>query len=732
MSRRSLILCLVALAVLILGTGAAVAFLYSGTDGKKDRKEIRGDRDAGFALLSAVPSDAVMLACFSNAGAAPSGTYGDIVLPHSSAKSEAVVSMHYSGKLMPLYVFDAGKAADAPSEDASALIEAVRSAGFLAEYCNCATMSSGKISQRSVVLASASETLLKSAVRHLSKSVSVMDAPGFAEAASAAGGDNLLFVSNPYADKLLPAVLTRTYAAYSGFISRLSDWMVMDMDFASDHTSFIGTAVHDGDLSRYVNVLEKTVPGTSSLSAMLPSYTSFAASIPTSDVEAYAAAYRQYLDSRQSMQKNSARQKELAGKLGISPMDFFKAIRLKEVAVASFSSGGSVESVNLMKAGDIVPSVVFKGTDVVSLKDYKPAIHSWPYSGFAASVFGDLFALEDESCFTCIGDWIVSGSMKAVDEYVSGKALEYTLKEYMADASAGDPLAAEKNAFVSYFSFNSDHTSLDRIFKDAFLAAFSDVFTGAEYCPAVLRVTPGKNGLALKADIMKLALQKTKAPVFERDTVVVVPKGPFEVRNSGTGKMNRFYQNSHLSICLSEDGRDLWGVPFDKPLCGTAWNVDYYANGKLQILFGAGREIYMIDRLGRYVSGFPVRLEKDILLGPDVYDFNGTKKYNIMVLHKDNTLEMYNLKGQKPSSWKGIHAPETVKSLPERIISGGKSFWVVRTSIRTLIYPFYGGAPLTSFEGDQMIRPDSEVKAVDASSVEVTCYDGRTRTVSLK
>jgi hypothetical protein len=167
-------------------------------------------------------------------------------------------------------------------------------------------------------------------------------------------------------------------------------------------------------------------------------------------------------------------------------------------------------------------------------------------------------------------------------------------------------------------------------------------------------------------------------------------------------------------------------------LCGTAWNVDYYANGKLQILFGAGREIYMIDRLGRYVSGFPVRLEKDILLGPDVYDFNGTKKYNIMVLHKDNTLEMYNLKGQKPSSWKGIHAPETVKSLPERIIAGGKSFWVVRTSIRTLIYPFYGGAALTSFEGDQMIRPDSEVKAVDASSVEVTCYDGRTRTVSLK
>ena len=142
--------------------------------------------------------------------------------------------------------------------------------------------------------------------------------------------------------------------------------------------------------------------------------------------------------------------------------------------------------------------------------------------------------------------------------------------------------------------------------------------------------------------------------------------------------------------------------------------------------------IYLIDRLGRYVSGFPVDLKKEILIGPDVYDFNGTKKYNIMVLHKDNTLEMYNMKGEKPSSWKGIRAEETIKSLPERISVGGSSFWVVRTSVQTLIYPFYGGEPLTKFSGDQMIRPDSEIKVVDGTTVETVCYDGKRRTVKVK
>ncbi len=734
MSRKSLILCIVALAVLVLGTGIAVAFLYSGVDDGKGGKESRNVDDFGQTLLAAVPSDAVLLASYSKAEDAVHGTFDGMDVPDHFLKSPAVVSMHYSGGLIPLYIFDAGSAADEPSEDAGVLMASLDKAGLLHEFLNCAGYEgAGRISRRSVVIASASEALLKSSVRHLSKSLSVLDSPGFAEACAAADGDNLLFLSNAHADQFMPSVLTKRYSSYSGFVSRLADWTVVDMDSSAGRTSFIGTLVDDGDISRFVNVLKKSTPAVSSLSEVLPSYTLFAASVPMGDVEPYVEAYRSHLDSRQLMQKNMARQKELAGRMGISPAEFFSTIGLREMATASFMVGNVMESVILMKADDMDVSLVFKGTDVTSMKDYEPEVHSWPYSGFASAVFGSLFGLKDESCFTCMNGWIISGSMKAVGEYAAGKALEYTLREYMADASRADLLADGKHSFVSYFSFTAAPEKLDGIFKTGFLNTFGSLWSGSEYCPSVLSVTPGKDGKAvLKADVFKLNLQKTKAPVFERDTVVNVPKGPFEVRNSGTGKMNRFYQNSHLSLCLSEDGRDLWGVPFDKPLCGTAHNVDYYANGKLQIIFGAGREIYLIDRLGRYVTGFPVSLEKDILLGPDVYDFNGVRKYNIMVLHKDNTLEMYNLKGQKPSSWKGIRAPETVKSLPERLIAGGKSFWVVRTSIRTLIYPFYGGDALTTFEGDQMIRPDSEVKVTDASTVDVVCYDGKHRTVSLK
>ena len=87
---------------------------------------------------------------------------------------------------------------------------------------------------------------------------------------------------------------------------------------------------------------------------------------------------------------------------------------------------------------------------------------------------------------------------------------------------------------------------------------------------------------------------------------------------------------------------------------------------------------------------------------------------------------------QLPASWLGITSSEIIRGLPERIIVGGNTFWVVRTSVQTLIYPFSGGQPLNVAEGDKMALPDSEVKVVDGSAVELQCYDGKARVVKLK
>ncbi len=709
MDRKSLIFCLSVLAVLVLGIGVAVAVLYSDSGSDDDRKVSQVADQDRYELLPAVPSDAIAVACFSKVEDAFPGIYDGMDLPSSVLKRRGAVSLHYSGGLVPLYVFDVPTGSDALSEEAQALVDNLKGKGMYAE----------PVPGRPMVVASGSETILKSSLRHVSKGISVMHASGFDKASASVSGGDVLFFSNAHAGTLLPSVMVKKYASYSGFISRIADWTVLDMKDTRNRLSLSGTAVYDSDPSEFMSVLASSEPAVSSVSSVLPSYTRFAVSLPLGNIDGYVDAYMGYLDSRQSLQKTMARRKEIEKSIGIEPLALMHQMDVREVAAASFVVGSRLEKVLLLRLGA-------KSPQLPSDSD------RWPYAGAVSSVFGSIFGLEDETCFVLADEWAVVGSQDAVAEYKDGRALEYTLKEYMADAGQEDLLARSRASALSYFSFSEAKSSMDDIFKKSFVKSFAGLYEDAEFCPLVLAVSHSKKGLSVNADLWRLSLQKTKAPAFERDTVVTVPTGPFEVKNSGTGKMNRFYQNSHLSLCLSEDGKDLWGIPFKKPICGTAQNVDYYANGKLQIAFGAGSEIYLIDRLGRYVSGFPVDLVKEILIGPDVYDFNGTRKYNIMVLHKDNTVEMYNLKGQKPASWKGIRPSETVKALPERMVVSGSTFWVVRTSIQTLIYPFYGGDPLTAFSGNEMIRPDSEVKPLEGGAVDVLCYDGRHRTVQLK
>ena len=229
----------------------------------------------------------------------------------------------------------------------------------------------------------------------------------------------------------------------------------------------------------------------------------------------------------------------------------------------------------------------------------------------------------------------------------------------------------------------------------------------------VLSVVSDGGQLALNFNLDRVEVSKgTAALSSARDTTVVVPEGPFKVLNCATGKTNTLYQNSHLSICLrDENGKDVWGVPFKSKIRGYVQEVDYYNNGKIQYLFAAGSQMFLIDRLGRFVSGFPAE----------------AKGYTEMLLHTDNTVGYYDLHGKQIPSWKGITADETIKSLPELLEVNGKKYLVVRTSAQSMVFPFSGGEPLIKGEGNKMIRPDSKIEITD-KGFRAVCYDGKERT----
>ncbi len=733
MNKKILVAGLSVLAAMVLSIVVLVAVLFEGSGADSRTSQSKKSEP----LFCAVPSNAVAVVKFADLKTAVAVTAvseaqkkgADAFLRKLSSsigqlpelsESPLVVSLSYSKKLVPLFILDAGRAGDTNLDgEVSTLSGLAGDCGLTAVDCDCSKILSvePKLRGRRLLIVSTEDNLVNSALRHLNDGVSIYDSEGFAELQERVRAKSALFVSASDADQILPAILNSSFRKYHKFLCSFSGWCGLEMAFSESGVELYGTAL-SGQKTDFINVISSLKSASSEVFGILPSYTVWALSVPLSSVSEYEEAYDGWLDKLMKLSEVKKTRDAFTKSAGVSPAAWFSSLKPEEVAVASFRCADALRTVNLVRGRRL------KDTD---------GVLPFEKAGWLAALFGSLFQREDESCCAAVNGWLVTGSREAVEEWSSGRALEYSLYSKLCDAGLKSSIPSS-GTVISYFSADEDASLAVSAFDPSVSPVISRKLSECDIMPSFLCISsdrkssPGIDFLVTRAEMKRL-----KAPETERDVHIAVPDGPFTVKNCATGKNNTLIQNPNMTISLrDENGKGVWTVPFSGKLCGTVSNIDYFANGKIQFLFGSGSEIWLLDRLGRFVKPFPVGLGKKIALGPAVYDFGGAKKYNILVLHEDNTIRMYNLQGKVPEGWSDITSDDTIVSLPERAVSGQKSFWVVRTSRQTLIFPFMGGQTLTDFSGDSMLKPDTAVKLEEDGSLSAVSYSGKTQKIKIK
>lgn len=706
MGRKYTIAAVAAVAILVAGIAFAVSRLYATGDSHSTESSV----PQAWTLLRAVPSDAVAVLVTDGSRAAAkvlsdsTGILEAVVAPgnkplmellNAMGRQKVAVSLHNSGSLVPLVITEAAKAD-------SLQLEMAAKAGLKTQF------------KDGFLLSSRSETFVNAAVRHLEEGSSILGTRHLSTLLDKLpGGAVTLLVSHTHAPKLLQVYTTPAVRKRAGFVKDLTDWSAYSVqENTEEHILLKGTALPAEEAGSFFSAFAGTPAQEASFPEVLPYFTSLAVSVPVSGADAFLAARRRQEDGQGTLVRFDKALKARAGR-PLCPEEWFRSLQPREAVKAAFRlDDGVLREVVLIR----------------SAKDLKLGAESAnAYKGCLELVLGPDFAVPDSLCAQLGKNWTLFGDQPSLRAFSDKSFLDYSLKDRLADASVPVP-----QGFVVYASLTDSPEQVSQLFTGALSAAIKDFARGAGYAPALASLDL-ESQPAIKLSLDKRALKGSKVQVMERDTVVVIPTGLFPVKNHATGKTNYLYQNSHLSICLNdENGKGLWGAPFKEPLCGRVQTIDYYGNGKLQYLFAAGSKLYAIDRLGHWVNGFPVTLPKPVLLGPDAYDFSGAHGYTVMVLHRDNSLERYNLHGEKPQGWLGIKAPETVKNLPELLETPKGKWWVVRTSVRTLIYPFEGGEPLNGKEeGSRMFKPDAQIQ-VTGKGISAQCYDGKTRDIKLK
>ena len=358
-----------------------------------------GGFDSG--LLRTVPSRSIAVMAFADAGEAlkmlcdSSHIFRQIDLGRFGSR-EMLLSFDYGSALVPLLALDAGRAGRDTSEAVRRLLSQAEGLGLFCAY------SADTASHSAAVLLSPSAAAVSEALFHIESGASVMDAPGFAEAAALAeGSKGSILLRNSAAGHLLPKDLPENIVPRRElvkFLSDASEWTAADFDeysFKNLRITSYNTGKHN-----FMRIFEDFDGAGSEIADILPAGTLFFADLPLDDAEGYYGARKEWLDARSALRRHENACSALKSTTGLSPKAWLAASKPKEIARIVWE-GGSVLALRFAKAPSaktLIPNDI---------------------QAFPGTVFGKLFSLPDESAAVRKGKWLIIGSAAEAEAFLA-------------------------------------------------------------------------------------------------------------------------------------------------------------------------------------------------------------------------------------------------------------------------------------------------------------------------
>ncbi|AZQ43829.1 hypothetical protein [Nonlabens ponticola] len=209
----------------------------------------------------------------------------------------------------------------------------------------------------------------------------------------------------------------------------------------------------------------------------------------------------------------------------------------------------------------------------------------------------------------------------------------------------------------------------------------------AQDFPAIIHQYVHENQFATYRMVVPINNQQQLAPLvaqvgtYKSSNDIVA--GPFIFPNHTNGSYDIAIQDVEYNLTLiAPDGTAYWSKQLDNQIMGDIQSVDTYKNGRRQLLFNTQNQVYLLDRNGNDVDGFPIKTRNDITQPLSLFDYDNNKNYRIL-LTLDDELIMYNSSGNKVNGFKYTSDGEIAES-PQHFRKGSKDYIAFTTSSNKL------------------------------------------------
>lgn len=152
---------------------------------------------------------------------------------------------------------------------------------------------------------------------------------------------------------------------------------------------------------------------------------------------------------------------------------------------------------------------------------------------------------------------------------------------------------------------------------------------------------------------VKMANSSQENPAEEITASGAISRGPWKVKNHNTGEMEEIAQmNTGDLVLTGTDGNILWKKKISGEILGKLTQIDALKNNKLQYAFTTENMIYVVDRNGNDLPGFPIGLKPPITSGLLVADYDANKKYRLLFAAGDGLIFNYGVNAAPTEGWK--------------------------------------------------------------------------------
>lgn len=524
---------------------------------------------------------------------------------------------------------------------------------------------------KGILMISSKQNLVEAGIRQLKSGISIVNDKNFSKIITTAGKN---VDANVYINyKNFPGILTNFIAPHTkkeiNAFADFADYSGWDVSIKPNALMFNGFTQANDSSVNFLNLFINQKPQEIELTKVIPSKTALLLFYGISNVKTFQHDYQKYLNTKKYSSSYTQRIHAINKKykidieqLMLEWIDNEIGLVITEPPTKNYANNSYavIHSNNIDEATTILSNLADSISkkehlkfDTTSYKNHTITHLNLPH--ILPLLFGWTFDKISNNYFTTIGDYIVfSNTGEALRYFINNYENNKTLAKDKNYQAFSENISNEANVYVYssiarstniYSSFITEELAKDMEGKQELLDKFE---------AAGIQFTASKNLFYSNIYLKYNPLYKQESgTIWESKLDTSVSTKPHLLINHNTKAKEIFVQDDANKIYLiSNTGKIIWTKQLNEKIMSDVIQVDVLKNNKLQILFSTRNSIYMYDRNGKDMRGFPVRLKSAATNAISVFDYEKNRDYRIFIACESNKIVCYKANGEEVTNFK--------------------------------------------------------------------------------